>query len=171
MMGLSASECSAESEIAPDRNISMVQGEPKPPEWKIIWDKARQFTRSEDYQHAVISYSELFSVKPNIEEANWEYCKALLKIEDFSTALRIIGILLDENPNNIDYLLAGGAIAAHWANYETAISYYGKVLEHNPTGQDSDAALLGLATSLRNQGKKKLSFCSSRTTHLTTSPK
>lgn len=158
MSGLSAPECPADNRIAPDRNISMVQGEPEPPEWKVLWDRARHFTRSEDYLHAVKSYSELFSVKPNIEEANWEYCKALLKVGDFSTASRIIGILLDENPNNIDYLLAGGAIAAHWGNYETAVSYYGKVLEHNPTGQDSDTALHGLATSLRSQGKKNLSF-------------
>lgn len=158
LLGLSASDCSADNRIAPDRNISMVQGDPETPEWKVLWDKARYFTRSEDYLHAVESYSELFRVKPNIEEANWEYCKALLKVGDFSTASRIIGILLDENPNNIDYLLAGGAIAAHWGNHETAVSYYGKVLEHNPTGPDSDKALLGLATSLRNQGKKNLSF-------------
>lgn len=158
LLGLSASECTADNRIAPDRNISMVQGEPETPEWKVLWDKARHFTRNEDYLHAVKAYSELFSVKPNIEEATWEYCQALLKVEDFSTASRIIGVLLDENSNNIDYLLAGGAIAAHWGNYETAVSYYGKVLEHNPTGQDSDKALLGLATSIRNQGKKKLSF-------------
>ncbi|MGB3224746.1 MAG: tetratricopeptide repeat protein [Desulforhopalus sp.] len=158
ILGLPGSECLADNSIAPDRNISMVQGEPEQPEWKILWDRARHLTRSEDYLHAVKSYAELYSVKPNIEEANWEYCKALLKVGKFSTASKIIGILLDENPNNIDYLLAGGAIAAHWGNYETAVSYYGKVLEHNPTGQDSDTALLGLATSLRNQGEKQLSF-------------
>jgi tetratricopeptide (TPR) repeat protein len=108
--GLSASGALADDRIAPDRNISMVQGEPKPPEWKILWDRARNFTRDEDYLHAVKTYSELFRVKPNIEEANWEYCKVLLRVGDFSTAAKIIGGLLDENPNNIDYLLAGGAI-------------------------------------------------------------
>lgn len=158
LLGLSASGCLAGDGIAPDRNISMVQGEPGAPEWKVLWDRGRKFARDEDYSLAVKTYADLFRIKPNIEEANWEYCKVLLKIEDFSTAAKIIGGLLDKDPNNSDYLLAGGAVATHWKNYATAIRYYGRVFEKDPTGVSSDIALLGLATSLRNQGKKELAF-------------
>jgi tetratricopeptide (TPR) repeat protein len=157
-LGLFTSVCFAGDGIAPDRNISILQGEPESPEWKVLWDKARNFTREADYLHAVKAYSDLYRIKPNIEEANWEYCKVLLKIEDFSTAEKIIGGLLDKDPNNNDYLLAGGAVAVHRKNYDTAVRYYGRVFEKDPTGQNSDTALLGLATSLRNQGKKKLAF-------------
>lgn len=156
--GLSASVCLAGDTIAPDRNISMVQGEPGSPDWKILWDMARKFARDEDYSLAVKAYSDLIRIKPNIEEANWEYCKVLLKVEDFSTATKIIGGLLDKDPNNYDYLLAGGTVATHWKNYETAIRYFGRVFEKDPTGVSSDTALLGLATSLRNKGKKELAF-------------
>jgi tetratricopeptide (TPR) repeat protein len=144
--------------IAPEKNISLVQGKTGIPEWKIIWDKARKLVLDEDYAGAVKAYADLYGNKPNIEEANWEYCKVLLKIEDFSTAGKIIGGLLDKNPNNSEYLLAGGSVATHKKNYTAAISYYGRVFEKNPTGPHSDTALLGLASSLRNQGKKELAF-------------
>ncbi len=149
---------SAWAGIAPEKNISLVQGEPGTPEWKIIWDKARKLVRDEDFAGAVKAYADLYGIKPNIEEANWEYCKVLLKIEDFSTAGKIIGGLLDRNPNNSEYLLAGGSVATHKKNYTAAIRYYGRVFEKKPTGPHSDTALLGLASSLRNQGKKELAF-------------
>ncbi len=100
------SGCLAWDGIAPDRNISMVQGEPESPEWKVLWDRARHLVGEKDYSLAIKAYSELSKIKPNIEEAKWEYCKVLLKVEDFSTATKIIGSLLDNDPNNTDYLLA-----------------------------------------------------------------
>lgn len=136
----------------------MIQGDPGSPEWKVLWDKARNFVHDENYPLAVNAYAEVYRLKPNIEEASWEYCQVLLKVEDFSTAARIIGGLIDKDPNNSQYLLAGGAVALHWKNYVTAIDYYGRVLEKDPSGPNSDPALLGLATSLRNQGKKELAF-------------
>ncbi len=154
-IGLSVVVCMAGDRIGPDRNISMIQGQP---EWKILWDRARLFGRDKNYPLAAKTYADLFKIKPNIEEANWEYCKVLLKIGDFSTASVIIDGLLDNDPNNGDYLLAGGAIATHWKNYETAARYYGRVFEKDPVGVNSDNALLGLATSLQYQGKKVFAF-------------
>lgn len=153
-----ASSGLADDSIAPDRNISMVRGEPGSPEWKILWDKARKYARNEEYAKAVTVYADLLKIKSNIEEAHWEYCKVLLKTEDFSSAAKVIGGLLEIDPNNSEYLLTGGAVAMHWKNYAAAIRYYGKVFERDPVGIYSDQALLGLATGLRNQGKKELAF-------------
>lgn len=144
--------------LTPDRNISMVRGEPDSPEWKILWDKARNYSREENYSLAVQAYRDLFAIKSNIEEANWEYCKVLLQVEDYSLAGRIIGGLLERDPSNNEYLLAAGTIAAEGKNYDEAIRYYGRVLEKSPAGPGSDTALLGLANSLRNQEKKQFSF-------------
>ncbi|TKB27696.1 hypothetical protein FCL47_06090 [Desulfopila sp. IMCC35006] len=157
-VGATAPGCFAGDRIAPERNISMIQGELESPQWKILWDKAREFVRDENYLFAVNAYAQLYSLKPNIEEANWEYCKVLLKVDDYSTAGKIVGDLIDKDPNNSQYLLTGGAVALHWKNYATAIDYYGRVLEKDPNGANSDPALLGLATSLRDQGKKELAF-------------
>lgn len=158
LLGLPACWCTAGDGIAPDRNIPLIQSEAGAPEWKILWDRARNFTREEDYPGAVQAYADLFRIKPNIEEANWEYCKVLLQVEDYVTAAKITGWLLDQDPDKSEYLLAGGAIAAHSKNYASAVRYYGRVFEKDPLGENSDTALLGLATSLRNQGKKELSF-------------
>ena len=155
---LPAAGCLAWDEIAPDRNISMIQGEPGSPEWKILWDRARKYVCDKEYLLAIDAYSALFKLKPNIEEAKWEYCKVLLKVEDYSTTTKVIGSLLDDDPNNTDYLLAAGDVAMHWKNYDSASRYFGKVFEKDPTGGHADTALLGLATSLRNQGKKQFSF-------------
>ncbi len=158
LLGLSTCWCSAGDGIAPDKNIPLIQSELGAPDWKILWDRARNFTRDEDYAAAVQAYEELFRIKPNIEEANWEYCKVLLQVEDFATAAKISGWLLDQDPDRTEYLLAGGAIAAHSKNYAAAVRYYGRVFERDPLGENSDTALLGLASSLRSQGKKELSF-------------
>ncbi len=158
IVGVSAPRCFAGDGIAPERNISMIRGEPGSPEWKVLWDKARNFVRDENYLLAANTYSELYRLKPNIEEANWEYCKVLLKVADFSTAAKIIGGLIEKDPNNSEYLLAGAAVAMYSKNYVAAVDYYGRVLEKDPGGANSDAALLGLATGLRSQGKKELAF-------------
>ncbi len=155
---LPAAGCLAWDGIAPDRNISLIQGEPGSPEWKVLWDRARKYVLDKEYLPAIQAYSALFKIKPNIEEAKWEYCKVLLKVEDYSTATKVIGSLLDNDPNNTDYLLAAGDVAMHWKNYDSANRYFGKVFEKDPTGGSADTALLGLATSLRNQGKKQFAF-------------
>jgi len=156
--GLVVPCCLAGEGIAPDRNISLVQSDPGSPAWKILWDKARIFTRDGKFMLAAQTYADLLQSKPNIEEAIWEYCKILLKIEDYATAGRLVGSLLEKDPNNSDYLLAAGAVAMHDKNYEAASRYYGKIFEKNPTGENSNAALLGLANSLQKEGKTALAF-------------
>ncbi len=54
--------------------------------------------------------------------------------------------------------MLSAAVATHWKNYKSAGRYFGRVFEANPTGGSADVALLGLATSLRNQGKKVFAF-------------
>ncbi|MGB3212656.1 MAG: tetratricopeptide repeat protein [Desulforhopalus sp.] len=157
-LGLSGSACFAGEGIAPEKNISIVLGEPGSPQWKDLWDTARNLARDGKYSLAATAYSDLYKLKPNIEEANWEFSKVLLKVEDFSKAAKIINSLLEKDPNNSEYLLVGADVAMHWKNYNMATRYYGRVFEKDPTGIHSDDALLGLATSLRNSGKKELAF-------------
>lgn len=158
LAGVLAFPCAAQEGIAPERYISVIEGAPGTPEWKILWDRARNLVRSENYPQAAAVYSELYKHKPNIEEANWEYCKVLLRLADYSGVARIIAGLLEKNPNKDEYLLTGGQVAASRQDWEVAARYYGRVLEKDPAGQHSTAALEGLAISLRNQGKKKNAF-------------
>lgn len=135
-----------------------MQADPRTPDWKLLWDEARNFVRAKQYDRAAASYSELYRRKPNIEEAVWEYCKVLLKVENYDGSEKIIGELLEKQPRRSDYLLAGAKVALHNKNYSAAISYYGRVFEKDPAGESADEALRGLAESLRSSGQKELSL-------------
>ena len=149
--------CLAGDKIAPDRNISVVLIEPEVPEWKNLWDEARNFVKLNDYVNASKTYGLLFQIKPNIEEASWEYCKVLLELKDPSAA-KIIAGLLEQSPNRNEYLIVGGLLAYHDNDVDTAASLYGKAFENNPYGSESDIALEGFVNSLRKGGKKDVAF-------------
>ncbi len=144
--------------IAPERDVSVVGGDQGFPEWKLLWDTARDNVREEKFLQAASVYSKFFKQKPNIEQANWEYCKVLIKTGDFKTAAKIIAILLEKNTYRDEYLLAGGQIAAQNKDWELAARYFGRVLEKDPTGELSDVALEGLVVSFRSMGKKELAL-------------
>ncbi len=158
LSGLTVTPCFTSETITPARNISVVQEKPETPDWKIMWDKARRFAHDGDYVLSAFAYSKLFGIKPNIEEANWEYCKVLLQVEDYQTVAKIIDGLLEKNPNRSEYLMAGAAVAFIKKDYAAASHYYARVFEMDPVGENSDTALERLALSLRKQGKKELSF-------------
>ncbi len=150
--------CTAREGIAPEKNVSVVGADWKAPPWKLLWDKARNYIKNEKYSQAVSVYAELFKQKPTIEQANWEYCKALLKTSDFRAAAKIATVLLEKNPQKIEYLLAGGQAEAQGENWEAAARYYSRVLEKDPHGELSDTALEGLVDSLRSMGKKEVAL-------------
>jgi len=139
--------------ITPDRTITVVADQPDVPEWKTLWDKARENVRQNQYPAALKLYEELLKEKPNIEEANWEFCKVLLKLEDFSSAATIIATLVEKNPLRIEYLMTAGTVNLQQKNYPLAIKYFGKVYELDPDGSDSTPALAGLIDSLKGDGK------------------
>ncbi len=148
----------AAESIAPNRQISLVQPQPEVPEWRVLWDRARELARQERYTEASRQYAELLSRKDNIEEANWEYCQVLLRIGDNATATRILAALLEKTPHRNDYLLAGARLAEEAGDDERAVRYFGKVLEKDPAGPDAEVALTGLVNSLRRQGKNSLAL-------------
>ena len=148
----------SEKEITPERDISVVRYAPQSPDWKILWDGARNLVREGQYELAADVYGQLFSIKPNIEEANWEYCKVLLQTKDYKTASKIISLLLEKNPTKKEYLLIAGQVAGQQEKYLEAEHFFGLIFEKSPTGKYGDAALEGLAYSLRSRGHKELAF-------------
>jgi len=148
----------SEKEITPERDISVVRYAPQSPDWKILWDGARNLVRGGQYELAADVYGQLFSIKPNIEEANWEYSKVLLQTKDYKTASKIIALLLEKNSTKNEYLLVAGQVARQQGKYAEAERFFGLIFEKSPTGKYGDAALEGLAFSLRSRGQKELAF-------------
>ncbi len=147
--------------IAPARDISIVSKDivdPVKPEWMNIWEEARALSRIEDYEAAAQLYGQLYSVKPGIEEASWEYCKVLIKTGDFTTVKNVLDSLLEQAPNRNDYLLMAGDVAYRNRDFDLAAQRFGKVFEEKPLGEQADLALQGMVNSLRALGKKKSAF-------------
>jgi len=109
--------------IAPERDITttVTAGEP---EWKGLWDEARKMTRQEKYPEAARLYSQLFSIKKNIEEASWEYCLVLIALSDWRQASVVVEGLLEVDAQRTEYLLSGGLVALKMKEYARAATCY-----------------------------------------------
>jgi thioredoxin-like negative regulator of GroEL len=152
----SIASSSPAAEIAPARTITVVAESPDVPEWKKIWDDARSKVKAGNYSRAVLLYEQLHSLKPNIEEANWEFFKVLVKNDQTDSAAQIINTLLEKNPSKIEYLLGAGSILLSEKNYHSAVKQFGRVLEFDPDGKYSVQALKGMISGL--EGEKKQSM-------------
>ena len=144
--------------VPPQRSISLVQADPKTPEWKGLWDQARKSAVEGQLDESASLYEKLLELKPNIEEAVWEYCDVLLRTGNLDTANSYISVLLEKEPNDENYLLTAGAIAKARKEYQRAVRYFGQVYERNPVGETGNQALEGFAQALVALGKKKQVF-------------
>ncbi|MBW2660093.1 MAG: hypothetical protein JRC87_10970, partial [Deltaproteobacteria bacterium] len=132
--------------------ITVIADQPAPPGWKILWDEARKKVQGKKIPDAAQLYRQLLALKPNIEAANWEYCKVLIKTGDFSSAAVVILPLLEKDPTRLDYLLTAGMISLRMEDYSAAFKQYGKVYEVDPGGIHSTVALKGMIESLKGAG-------------------
>lgn len=134
--------------ITPERDI-VTTGSVEEPEWKILWDEARKMTRQENYLEAARRYSQLLSIKKNIEEAMWEYGLVLIALSDWRQASSVFEGLLEIDPHRVDYQLSGALVALKLKEYNRAISLYRRVYDRLASQTVQDA--LPPATGLNGQ--------------------
>jgi predicted Zn-dependent protease len=148
------------SAIAPDRDVVILDNQDKSenPSWKKSWDQARKLSRDGKFPEAAEKYRELLGIKPNIEEAKWEYCKVLAEMKEWSEASILLEGLLEVDPNRYDYLLKAGIAALNNKQYEQAIKYFGQVYEKEPYGPFALEALKGFISGLQRLDKKINAF-------------
>ncbi len=149
----------ASAAITPERDV-VITDTSKEPQWKVLWDQARELTRLEKYTEAARSYAQLFSLKKNIEEAKWEYCLVLITLSDWDHASIVLEELLEGDPHRPDYLLSGGLVALKKREYARAATYYDLAYRQKTTLNEAQAveALTGLVAALRGQGKNEAAF-------------
>lgn len=134
----------------PERDVLSAAG--NRPEWKKDWDGGRRLVRSGDLQGAVASYQRLLSVKANIEQARWELAILLAGLADWEKARRELELLVENAPDNVEYLNALGVVLRHTGQFERALDIFGKVRERFP---ENFTALVGQAQGLVEAGRKK----------------
>ena len=150
---------SASAAITPERDV-VVSDTREEPEWKILWDEARELTRQEKYAEAARSYSRLISLKNNIEEASWEYCLVLITLSDWDQASILLEDLLEKDAKRPEYLLSAGLVALKKKEYGRAFTYYDLVYRKKSDldGPQAMEALAGLVAALRGQGKNEAAY-------------
>ena len=149
----------ASAAITPERDV-VVSDTREEPEWKILWDEARELTRQEKYAEAAKSYSRLLSLKNNIEEASWEYCLVLITLSDWDQASVLLEDLLEKDAKRPEYLLDAGLVALKKKEYARAFTYYDLVYrkKNDLDGSQVKEALTGLVAALRGQEKYEAAY-------------
>ena len=152
----------APAAITPERDV-VISDTSKEPEWKVLWDQARELTRQERYVEAASSYSRLLSFKKNIEQASWEYSLVLITLSDWDQASILLEELLEGDPLRTEYLLSAGLTALKKKEYARAAAYYTLVYQKKTahTGEQRSVtkeALAGLVAALRGQGKDDMAY-------------
>ncbi len=146
-------------DIPPTREIVISDGS-REPEWKLLWDQARDLTRQKKYAEAARSYSQLLDLKGNIEEATWEYALVLITLAEWEQAETIMEILLGKDPHRTDYLLNAGFVAVKMQEFPQAVTLYQAVYNQQPELDETQSidALTGLVAALQGQGKREAAF-------------
>jgi len=149
----------ASAAITPERDV-VVSDTRVEPEWKLLWDEARELTRQEKYAEAAMSYSRLLSLKNNIEEASWEYCLVLITLSDWDQASILLEDLLEKDAKRPEYLSSAGLVALKKKEYGRAFTYYDLVYREKSDldGPQAMEALAGLVAALRGQGKNEAAY-------------
>lgn len=89
-------------DVLPSRLIQpKVSGETS---WFTLWNEARDLAGKGQLTQAVTKYTELLKEKNNLEPAQWEFVQILLKMERLPEAASILEVLLETNPDSLDYL-------------------------------------------------------------------
>ncbi len=152
--------CNLWAAIAPERDVIIIdnQGKTENPSWKNIWDEARKLARNGELAGAAIKYHALLSIKPNIEEAKWEYCKVLVELKKWADASIILESLLEIDPNRTEYLLKAGNVALNNKQYQQAVKYFAQIYQKDPFAPAAVEALEGLTEGLIALGKKQEAY-------------
>ncbi|MCF6291349.1 MAG: tetratricopeptide repeat protein [Desulfobacterales bacterium] len=137
--------------LVPERQIVVRPGNPVP-EWKSLWDKARDLAVAGKLDEAVGVYRALLAKKPNLEEGRWELARLRIHLEQWDKAAAQLEILVENAPLRPEYLNALGQVVWKLGQYDRAVDLFGKVAEKRP---DDQAALAGLVEGLLKLDRKK----------------
>ncbi len=142
----------AEVVAVPDHDVQC-ENNKLAPDWKLIWDQARQLAREKKYREALVQYELLFGRKENIDEARWEYTTILLHLERWRQAETQLEMLTAHEPDNKSYLFALAQVSLSMGNVERAVKLYGQLYGQTPGSPEAVPALEGLIRALERQGQ------------------
>ena len=99
------------------------------PEWKKIWDQAREFYGQKKYEQARAYYEQLLAQKDNVDQARWEYVTLLMCLKQWQKAGIELGVLISHDPRRPEYQLARAEIALGSGELHEAEKIYAPLYE------------------------------------------
>ena len=137
-------------ELLPEQKIVVESKDT--PQWKRIWDAARESALQGDFEEAVRSYKTLLAMKGNLQEARWELAKLMMHLKRWQEAAELLEFLLGSESDNLLYISSLGKVMLEIGQHERAVDLFKRVYEVNPSDQ---TALAGLVEALSKLDKKK----------------
>lgn len=122
------------------------------PEWKSLWDEARQLVRDGDYERAAKRYEELVLQKGDLEEARWELARVWLQLHQQDKVIVVLERLLEISPDRFEYLNSLALIMQEKDQVDRAVDLFIKAHEQKP---DDLTVLKAIVSGLYSLGKKE----------------
>jgi len=149
-MAVAASSPDIPHEFVLERNVVLEKGQEQP-QWKILWDEARQAAVAGRFDEALSRYQALLVLKNNLEEARWELARLRIHLRQWAEAATLLEILLEADSERTDYLGGLAQVLREKGQYERAVELFGRALAKKPADQ---GFLTGLVESLLKLGRK-----------------
>jgi len=113
------------------KQVPGLRGE-KTPQWKVLWEKAREGILQKKYPEAIQDYRKALSLKPNLDEARQELAQVLLNLERWGEALTELEILADHQPLDLKVQKGLADLLSQKKEYRRANEIYLKILQKDP---------------------------------------
>lgn len=114
------------------------------PQWKTMWDSAREKARSGDLATAVSLYDKMLALK-DIQEARWELAVILTRLGQNKKAYAHMGLLNERESGRDDYRIGLAALSVRLGHFDRSAQLFGDLVKHGPKRKK---VLAGAAYSL-----------------------
>ncbi|MCJ7601656.1 MAG: tetratricopeptide repeat protein, partial [Desulfobulbaceae bacterium] len=102
------------------------------PPWVSLWQNARRLARDGDYQAALIEYELFLRSKKDIVQPRWEMASILLVQHEFDRATVLLEMLLEEFPEQVEYLNGLGYAMQETGRFDRAVELFEQAAQVEP---------------------------------------
>lgn len=120
------------------------------PPWVSLWQNARRLARDGDYQAALIEYELFLRSKKDIVQPRWEMASILLVQHEFDRAAVLLEMLLEEFPEQVEYLNGLGYAMQETGRVDRAVELFEQAAQVEP---ENLITLTGISESLLSLGQ------------------
>ncbi|RJX27302.1 MAG: hypothetical protein C4531_14065 [Desulfurivibrio sp.] len=120
------------------------------PPWLALWQEARRLARAGDLPGALQQYELFLASKKDVVQPRWEMASILLARHEFERAAALLEMLLEEFPDQVDYLNGLGYAMQETGRFDRAAELFEQAEEFAP---GNIITLTGMSESLLSLGQ------------------